>query len=95
MGALIGGLVLFLIGGIGGLVLLVFCILGPDPRGVEVRPLVTDRLCYHGRPGHHELFCVRGGDFSVNPPYARACHNAALRMLAELDGTSQLRRQHQ
>ena len=35
VGALIGALVLFLIGGIGGLVVLVFCILGPDPRGVR------------------------------------------------------------
>ena len=36
VGALIGALVLFLIGGIGGVVVLIFCILGPDPRGPRV-----------------------------------------------------------
>jgi uncharacterized membrane protein YhaH (DUF805 family) len=35
VGALIGGFVLSMIGGIGGLVVLIFCILGPDPRGAR------------------------------------------------------------
>lgn len=35
VGALVGGGVLSLVGAIGGLVLLVFSILGPDPRGVR------------------------------------------------------------
>ena len=44
VGALIGGAVLSLIGGIGGLVVLMFCILGPDPPGGQVRPVVTDEV---------------------------------------------------
>jgi len=35
VGALIGGFVLSMIGGIGGLVVLIFCILGPAPRGAR------------------------------------------------------------
>ncbi len=35
VGALVGGGVLLLVGAIGGIVLLVFSILGPDPRGVR------------------------------------------------------------
>jgi len=35
VGALIGGVVLSMIGGIVGLVVLIFCILGPDPRGAR------------------------------------------------------------
>jgi uncharacterized membrane protein YhaH (DUF805 family) len=35
VGYFVTGFVLSLIGGIGGLVVLIFCILGPDPRGVR------------------------------------------------------------
>ena len=35
VGALLGGAALSMIGAIGGLVVLIFCILGPDPRGAR------------------------------------------------------------